>query len=221
MIMLVVIIRTLVILLFLLLGLRLMGKRQLGQLQPFEFVITLVVAELATTPLEDISTPLLYGIVPLLTVFVTHYFLTLLSTKSIWFRKVMNGKPLIVINENGIDADNLKKLNMDVNDLMEGLRAQQFFSVEQIAYAIIETNGNLSLLQREQAETPKSVPFSIVVEGKIINANLGISNTSAEQIYTFLREQNINLKNVILMTTESNRIFVQPKNEKYFTVDLS
>jgi len=198
-----------------------MGKRQLGQLQPFEFVITLVVAELATTPLEDISTPLLYGIVPLLTVFVTHYFLTLLSTKSIWFRKVMNGKPLIVINENGIDTENLKKLNMDVNDLIEGLRAQQFFSVEQISYAIIETNGNLSLLPREQTEAPKSVPLSIVVEGKIINANLGISNTSADQIYAFLKERHLNLKNVVLMTTESNRIFVQPKNEKYFTVDLS
>ena len=218
--MLVVIIRTLIIFFFILLGLRLMGKRQLGQLQPFEFVITLIVAELATTPIEDISTPILYGIVPLLTIFVVHYFLTLVCTKSIRFRRVMNGKPMIVINENGIDSEMLKKLNMDVNDILESLRSQQFFSIEQVAYAIVETNGHLSILPREQAPAPKSVPLSLVVEGKIIEANLGISNTSREQINQFLKQRNIALKDVVLMTTESSKIFVQPKDDKYFTVEL-
>lgn len=218
--MLVIIVRTLIVFFFLLMGLRLMGKRQLGELQPFEFVITLVVAELASTPLEDIAIPILYGIVPLVTVFVVHYFLTLLSTKSIWFRKTMNGKPMIVINEKGIDSKALKLLNIDVNDLMESLRSQEYFSVEQVSYAIIETNGNLSILARENIEAPKSIPLSIVVEGKIIEANLGISNTNRDQIAAFLKERNIALKNVVLMTTESNRIFLQPKDEKFFVVDL-
>lgn len=218
--MLVIIIRTLIVLFFLLFGLRLMGKRQLGELQPFEFVITLVIAELATAPLESVSTPILYGIVPLVTIFVVHYFLTLCATKLIWFRKLINGKPLIVINEKGIDTNTLNKLNMNVNDLMEGLRAQQMFSVEQVAFAIIETNGSLSIFPREQAEAPKSLPLSIIVEGKIIDANLGISNTSKNQITAFLKDRKLPLKSVVLMTTENNHIFVQPKNEKYFTVDI-
>jgi len=219
--MMVVIIRSLIIFVLLVVGMRLMGKRQLGELQPFEFVITLAIAELACIPIQDVSIPILYGVVPLFTVFVVHYLLTLLTNKFQWFRKTMNGKPMIVINEKGIDAEALKKLDMNVNDLMEALRSQQFFSIEQVSYAIVETDGNVSVLPNEQAQPPKSIPLSLVVEGKLIEANLGISNTGREQIETFLKDRNLTFKNVVLMTTESNKVFVQPKNEKYFTVDLA
>ncbi len=219
--MLVIIIRSLILFILLVVGMRLMGKRQLGELQPFEFVITLAIAELACVPIQDVSIPILYGLVPLFTVFVVHYFLTMLSNKWMWFRKTMNGKPMIVINENGIDADALKKLDMNVNDLMEALRSQQFFSVEQVAYAIVETDGNVSVLPNEQAEQPKSIPLSLIVEGKLIEANLGISNTGREQINAFLKDRNLTQKDIVLMTTESNKVFVQPKNNKYFTVKLA
>lgn len=219
--MLVIIIRSLIIFFLLVVGMRLMGKRQLGELQPFEFVITLAIAELACIPIQDVSIPILYGVIPLFTVFVVHYFLTMLSNKSLLFRRIMNGKPMIVVNEKGIDAEALKKLDMNVNDLMEALRSQQFFSIEQVSYAIVETDGNVSVLPNEQAEQPKSIPLSLIVEGKLVEANLGISNTGREQIEAFLKERKLSLKNVVLMTTESNKIFVQPRNDKYFTVDLT
>ena len=79
----------------------------------------------------------------------------------------MNGKPMIVINENGIDSEMLKKLNMDVNDILESLRSQQFFSIEQVAYAIVETNGHLSILPREQAPAPKSVPSRLWLKERL------------------------------------------------------
>jgi len=194
-----------------------MGKRQIGELQPFEFVITLAVAELACTPMQDISTPILYGIIPVLVIFCVHFLLTALSSKSIFFRKFMNGKPVIVINENGIDSESLRKLNMNVNDLMESIRNAEYFSVEQVSYAIIETNGKISILPNTEAEEPKSIPLSLIVEGKFIGANMGISNTSREDIESYLRTKNLRLKDIVLLTTESDKVFVQPKGAKYFT----
>ena len=214
--MLVVIFRTLIVFLFLLIALRFMGKRQIGELQPFEFVITIVVAELACAPMSDISIPILYGILPVVIIFLMHFILTTLTIKSIKFRKFMNGKPIIVINENGIDVGNLKKLNMNVNDLMGSIRNSEYFSVEQVSFAILETNGKLSILPNEQAQAPKSIPLSLIVEGKFVDANIALSNTDKEEISSFLKTKNLKIRDIVLMTTESDKLFVQPKGEKYF-----
>jgi uncharacterized membrane protein YcaP (DUF421 family) len=218
---LVITLRTFIIFIFLLLALRLMGKRQIGELQPFEFVITLAVAELACTPMQDLSTPILYGIIPVAVVFCVHFLLTALGAKSIFFRKFMNGKPVIVIDENGIDAENLKKLNMNVNDLMQSIRNEEYFSVEQVSFAIIETNGKISILPNEQAKAPKSIPLSVIVEGKYIDANMGISDTSREELNKYLKLKNLKLKDVVLLTMESGNVFVQPKGKKYISEAFS
>lgn len=216
--MLVILIRTIIIMIFLLVGMRLMGKRQIGELQPFEFVITLAVAELACTPMQDVSIPLSYGIVPLLTIFVIHFLLTLLSTKSVGFRKLMNGKPVIVVNEDGIDIESLKKMNMNVNDLLECIRGSGYFSIPEVSFAIIETNGKCSIMENTEAEKPQSVPLTLIVEGKYLEANLHISNTSKEEITRVLKEQRLKLKDVVLMTSESGNLFIQPKNQRYITL---
>lgn len=216
----VIIIRTLIIFVFLVVGMRLMGKRQLGELQPFEFVITLAIAELACTPMQDISIPILYGIVPLLVVFVMHFFITLIGTNSIKFRKIINGKPVIVINEDGIDAIALKRLNMDVNDLLESIRGQQYFSIEQVKYAIIETNGKLSVLENSEAEEPSCIPVTLIVEGRIMSTNMECANASEAMLDNFLTSKNLKRKDVLLLTKENDKIFVQPKNGKYFTERL-
>lgn len=217
----VIIIRTLIIFLFLVVGMRLMGKRQLGELQPFEFVITLAIAELACTPMQDISIPILYGIVPLLVVFMAHFFITLIGTNSIKFRKIINGKPVIVINEDGIDYVSLKRLNMNVNDLLESIRGQQYFSIEQIKYAIIETNGKLSVLENSEAEEPTCIPVTLIIEGRYMNTNMDFANTSENLIEDFLQRKNVKRQDVLLLTKENDKIFVQPKQGKYFTERLT
>ena len=144
--MLVVFIRTIIIYVCLVIGMRLMGKRTIGELQPFEFTITLAIADLACMPMQDISVPLIYGLVPLFVMFLLHYLITIIAGKSIKFRRFLNGKPVIVINEQGIDYKAINSLNVNINDILESLRSQQFFSPEQVRYAVYETNGNLSVL---------------------------------------------------------------------------
>lgn len=196
-----------------------MGKRTIGELQPYEFVITLAVADLACTPMQDISIPLLYGLVPLFTVFVAHYFITLVTTKSIKLRERLNGKPFIVIDNDGINSECLKKLNLNVNDLMSLIRQQGYFSVTQISYGIIETNGKLSILENEEAETPRSIPMTLMVEGKILDENIKSLDIDETKIRDVLDKQHIKEKDVVLMTADSGNVFIQPKSGKYVTVE--
>ena len=196
-----------------------MGKRTIGELQPYEFVITLAVADLACTPMQDISIPLLYGLVPLFTVFVAHYFITLVTTKSIKLRERLTGKPFIVIDNDGINSECLKKLNLNVNDLMSLIRQQGYFSVTQISYGIIETNGKLSILENEEAETPRSIPMTLMVEGKILDENIKSLDIDETKIRDVLDKQHIKEKDVVLMTADSGNVFIQPKSGKYVTVE--
>ena len=218
--MMIVFVRSFIILTFLIIGIRLMGKRTIGELQPYEFVITLAVADLACTPMQDISIPLLYGLVPLFTVFAAHYFITLITAKSIKFRERLNGKPFIVIDGDGINSECLKKLNLNVNDLLALIRQQGYFSITQISYGIIETNGKLSILENENAEQPASIPMTLMVEGKLLNENIQSLQISEAQIQNVLAEQNIKPKDVVLMTADSEKVFIQPKSGKYVTVEV-
>jgi len=214
-----VFIRTIIIYVFLVLGMRLMGKRTIGELQPFEFTITLALADLACMPMQDISVPLLYGLVPLFVMFLLHYFITLITGKSIKFRRFINGKPVIVINEDGIDFRALNSLKVNVNDLLEGLRAQQFFSPEQVKYAVYETGGNLSIMEREDAVAPQGIPITLVVEGKVMDVNFKYSSISKEGVMQLLKGEGLGVKDVLLMLVDGARVYVQPKGKKYFVVE--
>lgn len=213
--MLLIFFRTLIVLIFLVIGLRMMGKRQIGEMQPFEFVITLAIAELACSPMQDVYIPLTYGIVPLFSVFIIHFVVTKLSTKYIAIRKFVNGKPVIVINGDGIDYKTLKNLNMNVNDLMESLRGQGIFSVEQVLYAVIETNGKLSILEDENATPPTTLPVSLIVEGSLMRPNLLLVSMTAQEVDSLLKKHHLKTIDVILMSTYDTKIFIQPKNKKY------
>jgi len=217
--MLIIMFRAVIIFVLLVLGVRLMGKRTIGELQPYEFVITLVVADLATTPMQDITVPLLYGLIPLFTVFAAHYFVTVLTSKSIKLRKAINGKPFTVIDENGLNFETMTKLNIDVNDILSLIRQQGYFSINEVAYGIIETNGKLSVLENPQGEAPKTIPTALVIEGKIMDANLEIVGTAEDKIQGLLASQNLELENVLLLTTESSNVFIQPKNAKYIVIE--
>ena len=186
--MLTVAIRSLIVFIILIVGVRLMGKRTIGELQPYEFVITLAVADLACTPMQDVSVPLVYGIIPILVLFVVHYLLTLATTKSQPFRKFLNGRPFIVIDGDGINSECLTKLNLSVNDLLALIRQQGYFSIPEIAYGIIETNGKLSILASENAAAPSSVPMTLVMEGKLLVENIEKLNLDTQSVVSLLKE---------------------------------
>ena len=148
--MLTIVIRSIIIYTIVLILYRLMGKRQLGQMQPFELVLTLIIADLATIPMAEVSVPVLHGVIPLLTLTVIHFLLTFLSKVSNGFASFLSGKPVIVINPKGLDHKALKNLNLSVDDVFEAIRGCGYFSLEQIQYAIMETNGKISVLPKSE-----------------------------------------------------------------------
>ena len=140
--------RTLILYLCIVLAVRLMGKRQVGQLQPYELVLALMVAEIAAAPLENVATPMLHGLVPILGLLVLHGLCTALSLKSLKLRRILNGVPGVVIREGVIDSRQMQRMAYTVTDLLEELRGQGYEDVSRIHTAILETNGRLSVFPK-------------------------------------------------------------------------
>ena len=182
-------IRTAIIFIVLLIIMRLMGKRQIGEMQPFELVITLLIAELACIPMADVSIPLLYGIISVVTIFVLHEIMTLLDLKLKPLKSLISGKPSVVVNKNGIDDYQLKRNNLDVSDLIESLRTAGYFSLDAVDYALYEANGTFSALPNQNYEQMQtSLPLVIIDNGKYDQKNLKI--TGLKQSYFDLQGLN-------------------------------
>lgn len=226
------IIRSIIIYSVVLFLIRMMGKRQIGEMQPFELVVTLVIADLATIPMAETALPLVHGIIPLLTIVCLHYLLSFIARKSLRFRKFLNGKPIIVVNPDGIDFNALQRLNMNFNDLMEGLRACNYFNLEEVLYAIVQTNGTLTVVPRS-AYAPltaddmginkceAALPIIIISKGKFVKENLIISKLNSEDIITALEKADIStLKDVLFATIDNNgKMYVQPYGKSYISLD--
>ena len=199
-----VIIRTAIIFAVLLIVMRLMGKRQIGEMQPFELVITLLIAELACIPMADTSIPLLYGVVSVLAIFVLHELFTLLDLKVKPLKSLLSGKPSVVVNKNGIDDYQLKRNNLDVSDLIESLRAAGYFSLDCIDYALYESNGTFSALPKhnyEQMQT--SLPLVIIDNGTFNGKNLALTGQEQDFFQHVLQKRGIkNAKKVLVLKAD-------------------
>ncbi len=210
-----VLIRTSIIFITLLFIMRLMGKSQIGEMQPFEFVITLLIAELACIPMADSSIPLLYGIVSVVAIFILHQIVWLLD---LWFKPlktVICGKPSVVINRDGIDEYQLKKNNLDISDLVESMRAAGYFNLDDVYYGLYEANGSFSALAKEQSASP-SLPLIVVDLGKTDVKNAKKCGFTKESFREFLKAQNAKPKDVVAMTVNGEgRVYLQKKHKKY------
>lgn len=213
--MIVTVLRSILIYFIVLIVIRVMGKRQIAQMQPFDVVITLIIADLATIPMSDQSIPLLNGIVPLLVLTVVHFFITFLSCKSLGVRHVVNGKPVILVSPQGILEENIKKLNMTVADVMEASRYAGYLSLEDINYMIMETNGNISVLPNSDAtniirsdlkveKEDDKLPVVLISDGKISKENLEIVKVDNALLDKFLTEHNATVKDVVIMHYSSD-----------------
>ncbi len=214
--MLTVFFRTIIVFFAVLVILRLLGKRQIGEMQPFELAITLIIADLACIPMSDVTIPLLYGIVAILGLFLLHTVLIILNQKSMFFRRVLSGKPAIIITPDGIDFDMLRKLNMTISDLEEGMHNAQCFSFADIQYAILETNGVLSVVKKSEDSQSQTLPLVLISAGKIDTKSLHYLNRDKSIIDKILKENNIkDLKNVLILTIDNKgKLFIQEKYKK-------
>ena len=216
-------IRTTVIFIVLFIVMRLMGKRQIGEMQPYELVITLIIAELACIPMEDNSIPLMYGIIAILTVYFLHQVLCLINLTLPCTKSVLSGTPSIVLNKNGIDVTQLKKNNLGVSDLIEILRAEGFFSLDAVDYALYEAEGKFSALPKKDYQALQtSLPVTVVEEGKFDEKNVLLLGKDTQYFLKILREQGCDeLKNVLVMTVDGDgKVYLQTQGEKYKTFRL-
>lgn len=216
-------IRTAIIFIVLLIIMRLMGKRQIGEMQPFELVITLLIAELACIPMADVSIPLLYGIISVVTIFVLHEIMTLLDLKLKPLKSLISGKPSVVVNKNGIDDYQLKRNNLDVSDLIESLRTAGYFSLDAVDYALYEANGTFSALPNQNYEQMQtSLPLVIIDNGKYDQKNLEITGLKQSYFDEILKEQNIKSpKEVLVLTADgTGKIYLQVKKHKFSTFNV-
>lgn len=207
-------IRTAIIFVTLLFIMRLMGKSQIGEMQPFEFVITLLIAELACIPMADSSIPILYGIVSIVAIFILHQIVWLLD---LWFKPmktVICGKPSLVITKDGIDSYQLRKNNLDVSDLIESMRSAGYFNLDDVYYGLYEANGSFSALEKE--EKTDTLPVTLVADGKIDAKNLAVAGIEKSAVEQFARKKGAKIKNILVMTVDGNgRVYFQIKGKKY------
>lgn len=216
-------IRTIVVFITLFILMRLMGKRQIGEMQPYELVITLIISELACIPMEDTSIPLLYGIVSILTVYLLHQIVCVIDLNFRGAKTVLSGSPSIVLNKNGIDDTQLKKNNLDVSDLIESLRVEGFFSLDAVEYALYEAEGAFSALPKKDYENLQtSLPVILIDEGKFIDKNVSITKQTIPYYNEILRGWGCDdVKKVLVMTVDGDgKVYLQERGKKYKTFHL-
>jgi uncharacterized membrane protein YcaP (DUF421 family) len=203
---------------------RLMGKRQIGELEPFELVITLIIADLATIPMAEQTIPIWYGIVPLLVICVIHFAASVLTKKSPLMRNLLSGKPAIVIDPDGIVFRELKKLNISGEELMEALRNLDYYDLTEINYAIIERNGKITVVPKaaglpvtredNKIKVPEtSVPYCIVENGRVLKGNLAtLGLTETGVLPRILRKISGSLRDIAFCSlSESGDVYVQKR----------
>lgn len=181
--MLIILIRTIVLYILVLVVMRLMGKREIGQLQPFELAISIMIADLASIPMTDVGIPITNGIIPILGLLVMHLLISLINMKSIKAREILCGRPTILIYRGKIDEKALEKERFTLNELEERLRGENIVNLGDVEYAILETSGQITVIQKPNKRNTipedfnimpdyEGLPYDLVVDGKIMYDNL-------------------------------------------------
>ncbi len=197
------VLRAVILYLLLLAAVRLMGKRQLGELQPSELVVTLLLSDLAAVPMQENGLPLANGILPILVLISLELLLSGMMVKCPRVAQVVSGSPLCIIREGKISRPELRRLRMTVDDLAESLRQQGIFDIRQVKYAIAETNGHISaFLYPNQEQDPKDreMPAVVVSDGKLSDWGMGLCGATEEQVDRLLKKHRVARDEVFLLT---------------------
>jgi len=222
-------IRTTILYLLVVISFRIMGKKQVGELQPAELAIAIIMSELASIPMQNTDIPLLYGIIPILTLISLEIFLSVIALKSNNFRKIITGTPNIVIYNGRIVEKELYKLRYNLDDLMEELRLNGYANPKDIDFAIAETNGKLSVIPKPESTpvTPKDlniavsdpvgIPLPVISDGRINYSYLKMLGKDPVWLNGYLKDNKIKKVEDVLLLCVSNSqqlTFIQKKGEK-------
>ncbi len=219
-----IILRTLILFFSLLVMLRLMGKRQIAQLQPYEFALMLISSNLVTIPMSDLDTPLLWGIIPIYVLLAAGMVLSLLSLKSLFFRGIICGKPRLLIKRGFIDNQALKDVRYTLNDLLEQLRSNDVFDISEVYYAFLETNGEISVILKKDNRNVKvkdlnlkvpqdDINVSLIMDRQIVKENLEYINKDARWLEKKVSDAGFKTKDVLLLTYDGTRLYIHGKNK--------
>ena len=217
--------RTLLLYALLVAAIRMMGKRQVGEMEPAEFVVTMLLANLAAGPMQDVTLSLASAALPILTVLATELILAVLTVRSVRLRALLCGKPTILIADGVVDQRALAKNRMCMDELTEQLREKDVFDLKTVKYAILETDGELSVMQYAKnrpasardagiraAET--ELPFTILSDGRLLSQNLKRSGFDGEWLRRMLRAQDLRQRDVFLLTVDRSGKTILIKKEQ-------
>lgn len=213
--------RTIILYLIIIVGFRLLGKHQVSELEPAEFVLTLIIADIASVPMQDFGIPLLTGIVPIITLLCLSMILSVLTMKSLKLRALLAGTPSILIRDGTLDQKEMRRNRMTLDEVMEELRLQGYTDLAAIKYAILETNGQLSILPYAAEKPPAAralnvtvddtgLPVVLINDGRLLSANLRQRGLNESWLRKRLEEQGVHsVREVFLLTVDG-------QNQTYF-----
>lgn len=203
---------------------RMMGKRQIAQMQPFELVITLLIAELAATPMENASIPLLNGVIPILTLLSVQVIVSYLSIKSETISNIICGKPSILISKGVVDQSELRRLRINMNDLLEQLRLKDYPNISDVEYCIMETNGDISVIPKTGkaqvsledlniSKQQEQLPVTLILDGQLLSKNLMNAGFNEDWLEQQLRKHKIDKIDEVFFAflTSSKEFHLQKK----------
>ena len=224
--MLIVFFRSIILYILVLIVMRLMGKREIGQLQPFELAIAIMIADLASIPMSDIGIPIMDGIIPILGLLVMHLLISFINLKSMKMRAFICGKPSILIYRGKINEEEMRKERFTINELQERLRSNNVYDIGDVEYAILETSGQVSVIEKpnKRMVTPEDlniepeyegISYDLVIDGKIMNENLKILNKDYNWLEYEVRKFNMKPEEALLVTINGKgNFFCQKKSGK-------
>ena len=211
----IVMIRSLILYLLVIFAVRLMGKRQLGELQPSELVITILVSNIATLPIENTGIPVIVGVTPILALVCFEVIMSWLSLHFPGLRRLVSGSPKIIISEGRVDTDVMRELRFSVDDLMTALRGQDVFDISQVQFAIVETTGSMSVMKKQGSDTPERQELGIICEdsdppqliasdGKLLQPAIASLGMETEKVKKLISGAGLSIGQVLMMTADSS-----------------
>lgn len=209
--------RTIILYFLIMIGLRLMGKRQIGELEPSELVLTMMISDLATVPMQDFGIPLLAGVIPILTLLALSMLMSQLSLRNLRFRELVCGTPAVLIRDGNIQQAAMRKNRYTLDELLEELRGQGISSVEEVKYAVLENSGQLSVLPWTQRQPPSAaqlqleieddvtLPTVLINDGRVMRKNLTACGLDSLWLQAQLQERQLaSPKEVFLLTLDEH-----------------
>ncbi len=223
--MLISVIRTLILYVFIIIAIRLMGKRQISDMQPSELVVTMVISDIASLPMQNTSQPLLSGVIPVTILVALEITTSVIMLKSRRFRKLICGNPVVVIENGKLLQKQLRSLRMTTEDLFAQLRQQNIFSLDEVQYCVVETNGLVSVLEKPEHRVPDASdlgvkmpddgPEAVVVsDGQIVSSGLSLCHSDENEVRKILKKKHTDLRNVFLMTLTDTGTYQIIKKEE-------